>query len=62
MFSSSNSFYATLLSRSEEFNDSDYMETMANDWSPETGFISEELKLKRDSYPKPAIGRLNRNC
>lgn len=32
------------------------METMANDWNPETGFQNEELKLNKESYPKPAVG------
>lgn len=32
------------------------MENMANNWSPETGFHSEELKNHRDGYPKPGLG------
>lgn len=45
-------------SRSEDFNDSDYMEKMANDWSPENGFYSENLKRNKDSYPRPAFGKI----
>lgn len=32
------------------------MEKMANNWTPETGFHSDELKKHRDGYPRPALG------
>lgn len=51
--------FATKSSRSEDFNDSDYMESMANDWTPETGFQSERLKLNKDSYPRPGVGMID---
>ncbi|XP_031626136.1 pickpocket protein 28-like [Contarinia nasturtii] len=44
--------------RSEELNDNDYLESMANDWNPETGFGSKDLKLNKDSYPRPGAGNL----
>lgn len=43
-------------SRSEDFNYSGYMESMANDWSPETGFQSQLLKLNINSYPRSGVG------
>lgn len=32
------------------------MESMANDWSPETGFQSNELKHSKYGYPRPGLG------
>lgn len=43
-------------SRSENFRDDEYTEKMANDWTPETGFHSDELKKHKDGYPRPALG------
>lgn len=47
-------------SRSENFRDDEYMEMMANNWTPETGFHSDELKNHEDGYPRPGSG-LNHN-
>lgn len=32
------------------------MDLTANNWSPEKGFASEELKLNRSGYPRPVAG------
>lgn len=43
-------------SRSENFQDSDYLESMANEWTPETSFSSELLRKHKDGYPRPGLG------
>lgn len=43
-------------SRSENFQDSDYLESMANEWTPETSFRSEILRKHKDGYPRPGLG------
>lgn len=43
-------------SRSENFHDSDYLESMANEWTPEKSFRSEKLRKHKDGYPKPGLG------
>lgn len=46
-------------SRSENFQDSDYLEKMANEWTPETSFGSEMLRKHKDGFPKPGLGSGN---
>lgn len=45
-------------SRSEEFDGSDYFNQMANNWTPEKGFASLELKDNPDSFPRPGVGNV----
>lgn len=59
--SESFSFGVFNFSRSENFHDNDYLESMANEWTPETGFGSEKLRKHKDGYPKPGIG-IEKEC
>lgn len=38
------------------FQNNEYLETMANEWTPETGFHSDALRKHKDGYPKAGIG------
>lgn len=41
---------------STEELDEEYDFEMANRWTPETGFKSQQLKINIDSYPRPGVG------
>lgn len=37
---------------------SEHLETFANQWTPETGFASNELKHHKLGYPRPTAGKV----
>lgn len=43
-------------SNTQEFNISDALDATANDWTPERGFASFELKNNILGYPRPVVG------
>lgn len=53
-----NSFNPT--SHSQGLNPGKFSDKKANDWTPEKGFLSEDLKNDKYGYPRPAVGMLDR--
>lgn len=45
-----------VLNHSREYNITDPMSYITNDWTPEKGFLSEKLKKNPYSSPRPAAG------
>lgn len=48
-------------SSSEQFGEIGNFDELANDWTPETGFRSEELKKNPNSFPQAGIGTMLMN-
>lgn len=48
-------------SSSGQFNEIGYSDELANDWTPETGFRSQELKKNPNSFPQAGIGTIPKN-